>query len=335
MVVKRTLPQTTCFTNPSDVLTNFWSIVGSNSPDPWTWVLNRIDQSTKPDTSVPPTPDLVAALYQRELNPQNKQLYSYIVDQQLRLAPVVNDSLISETMVRIFDAKMDVYRINRSPATNNFFFDEVNGIRFVRPIAGLFSDLLPKAVYPHAENSEIQYSLVATRKALNKLELTDRQLLEKMKKLVSIVAATFPLPKGSRKSFTCRDLYLGCIFIDLTDRNWLEILEDLVHETIHIDTWWRWFENPKLLVDCGSEVIRSPITGNERPVATMLQAALIYGATIQLLESILLSRHAEPDEYGTVSRLKKLKASQSFLIKSLRNSSLPKFYKDALNALEI
>lgn len=173
----------------------------------------------------------------------------------------------------------------------------VNGARVYQPIPGLFDDLPFPEVYRLAEApADPMAALHALDQALRLLERVDAALYQDLGEVVQVIALLPPLPSStwtgthppqSHWSFNLRLRYPGALFVNPFTVGASGLVEGLVHEYVHQRLWLAWELDPPDGLPPWEMQMVSPVSGVQRPVRTMIHAAVVYRTVIQTHTALL------------------------------------------------
>jgi len=146
------------------------------------------------------------------------------------------------------------------------------------PRTGLFADLVPEKLYPHADRHLDREEITGRiRYALDLLRSFSPKLMCDFEAVVRTIVATPSISDQVRRSYSCRLIYFGGIFVDvLSENDPTATVESLLHEYMHLELWRLWAFHPELHVKPDGERIESPLTGRMLEKDVMAQAYLIY-----------------------------------------------------------
>lgn len=168
--------------------------------------------------------------------------------------------------------KVSVLNENSNILINNAY-DRI----IIKPINGLFLDIIPRELYPNFKNiynaSERQYHIDDSFKLIKNYS---ESIFNDSLNCINKIFLTPSLGKGQRLSYNLRLSYLGAIFIDFLRTNKYSFAESYIHEYYHQRIWlWWYFEKPFEIPDDNYKII-SPITGLPKSISVMIHALIIY-----------------------------------------------------------
>lgn len=175
--------------------------------------------------------------------------------------------------------------------------DRADGTRILLPVFGLFSDLPFPSIYdqPHPTDEALEdLALERFRRARALLSRVDPETSADLTHTVNTVALLPPatLPPGAALpqaawSFNLRLRYPGAIFVNPFQVGVPGVAEGLLHEYLHQRMWLWWELCPPSGLPPWGPALRSPVSGQMRPLVTMLQALVIFRCMAQLHEGLL------------------------------------------------
>ncbi|MGH1342806.1 MAG: hypothetical protein ACRBN8_14690 [Nannocystales bacterium] len=163
------------------------------------------------------------------------------------------------------------------------------------PIPGLFADLPFPPVYAmSAKPGCSAHALRQYERARALLSRVDQVVFADFERTITTTALLPPVPHEQGQplpqahwSFNLRLRLPGAVFVNPFSVGVPALCEGLLHEYLH-QRMWLWWE---LCPPCGlprwGPSLRSPISGQMRPLVTMLQALVIYRCVIQLHQALL------------------------------------------------
>lgn len=185
------------------------------------------------------------------------------------------------------------------------------------PEPGLFLDIVPESRYPtRPVDAEAREGLDRLRDAWSLLRAVDPETARDFDDCISTIVLLPPAAAGgavdrhrARWSYNLRLRYFGGVFLDVSGGDRYSAAEGLVHEHLH-QRLWHWWE-----IECPDGlperhvVVRSPMTGMERPAYVMVHALAVYVAVHELYLAIRGAADYAPAPDGWVeSRLDRLSA---------------------------
>lgn len=147
-------------------------------------------------------------------------------------------------------------------------------LNYILPTNNLFSDFLNKELYPSIQNRNKGYNV--------KINLAHQMLesyfgdLRVVEETLHTVALVGNLKVPYRFSYNCRNTYPGVCFIDIERTTHIDILESIIHESIHQILW------PQISISSDGWIPTnkyhevSAITNRTVDVSVLIQAAFIY-----------------------------------------------------------
>lgn len=158
-----------------------------------------------------------------------------------------------------------------------------------RPYPNLFSDI--EGRYYRGDSSTLSLTSLAqlTERAIQIISRYCPDLAAGITARISTIAF-MPRQPAAARSFSLRNFYIGGIFVSLGSV--IMLAEQIIHEYYHQQIWpWWLVDRPRDLPPDGN-LVRSPVTGKERPMPVMIQAALIYASVSDFYRFVLNSGEA-------------------------------------------
>jgi hypothetical protein len=190
-------------------------------------------------------------------------------------------------------------------------------IKFLAPTSGLFSDMLPSYLYPiQFAHTDVAFGDIAQR-TVDLIRKYSPELALDIELTIKAVCFT---PNIGRPGFSYRIAYFGGVFINPFVRHRFSVAETLIHEYLHQRLWQWWaFER---MIDPEDDItcITSPITGQTRTAAVMLQALIIYIQTIHFLDYLLAEVPLSADTSAAEARRASLRKGLPILTASLSDT---------------
>jgi len=154
-------------------------------------------------------------------------------------------------------------------STTTIALDRTDSV-ILLPTRGLFADLLPTELYPHPQQPVDRNTLYSQiQESLSLLESYCPLLRSRVDSTARTIVAT-------ARSYSCRLMYFGGIFIDVSVKDPIALAEAILHEYSHLELWRLWEVSPVLAVKHDGTYVESPVTGRLLPKDIMAQAYLIY-----------------------------------------------------------
>jgi hypothetical protein len=186
------------------------------------------------------------------------------------------------------------------------------------PHPGLFTDVAG-GLY-HATDNRLEPVALSerVRNALRLISNYSSTLHREIAEHVNVIAFTSD-PLEVTRSFSMRVAYLGGIFSAICDP--VTLAENVIHEYYHGRLWSWWLvERPADLP--GDEVqVTSPVTGEQRPLAVMLHALLIYISLMSFYQHVVRDTLITPSDVAAASaRLSLLERATRTLVEHLQSA---------------
>jgi hypothetical protein len=139
-------------------------------------------------------------------------------------------------------------------------------------------------------------------------------------KVIRHIILTPDIGNSDRWSYNCRLLYFGAIFINPFRVNPYGMVESFIHEYFHQRLWQWWAHEEIEGLPTDDVMVRSPITGNLRSAAVMLQALIIYISVLHFYHQQLDAKRDDPAQLTELlaSRASKLQRGILLLYEELR-----------------
>lgn len=192
----------------------------------------------------------------------------------------------------------------------------VRPLLLYRPHHQLFDDVSRyyRGTAPRAQLPDLARRI---RKALIELERYSGDLAQALRESTgAIIFTADSLPDV--RSYSMRLTYPGAIFTAICEPP--ELVENLIHEQYHARLWaWWLIERPPDLPPMTATMI-SPVTGLQKPVATMMQAALIYASLIDYYKYVLGLRQSGASAGRAERRLATLESGAMPLVDALHDT---------------